>query len=105
MSTNSKQNTLIQEQNKKNLIKSETFFQYLKIFLEKDTHNIFKIKTNKILNERIVLLDDKIQKLLNLKIRSDQTIKLLNEKRKTLVANNKKLRESLIQKLKLGAEK
>ena len=95
MTINNK-NTSNQEQIKNRDLK---FYSKLKKFLERDDFGFFKLKAKRSLNRSIRFTDTKIQNLLDLKKRSEQIYEKMLEKKKNLVSLNKKLKESLIQKL------
>jgi len=71
-----------QIKNKKMVI--EDFYNQLKIILEKDEFNIFKTKSKKQLEHKFEISNSKIQKLLDLKIRSSDEIKKNSPKIKKL---------------------
>lgn len=75
------------------------FYSMLKKFLERDNFGFFKMKSGRILDKKVVMSDKQIQNLLDLKKRSEKVFITLLTQKKNLVTQNKKIKESLIQKL------
>jgi hypothetical protein len=101
--TNSNENALFPESIKNSTSNNiDDFHRKLKIMLEKDEFGFFKLKSKKALDQKILLVQNKIQKLLDLKSRSEQIHKGLTEKKRNLLIQNKKLKESLIAKLEVS---
>jgi len=99
--TISNENTKTIEQIKNQKSVSDTFYQQLKVILEKDEFNVFKTKSKISLDKQIKISNTKIQRLLDLKTKSEKTLEQLINKRKSLFLQNKKLKENLIKKLNL----
>lgn len=96
-------NTLSSEQiNKKEV--PELFFLKLKTFLEKDEYNLFQTRSRKKLNKSIRLSENKIQRLLDLKIKSEKVISQLEKKEKNLKSLNIKIKKQLIESIQLETE-
>jgi len=101
--TNDNENSLFPEQIKNSKSNNiDNFQRKLKIMLEKDEFGFFKLKSKKALDQKIILAQNKIQKLLDLKSRSEQIHKGLTEKKRNFLIQNKKLKESLIAKLEMS---
>jgi len=99
--TISNENTKTLEQIKNKKLVSSTFYQQLKVILEKDEFNVFKTKSKISLDKQIEVSNNKIQRLLDLKSTSESTLEQLISKRKSLFLENKKLKDALIKKLNL----
>jgi len=97
--TNCNENTDTKEQNKKLVL--DDFYQQLKIILDKDEFDIFKTRSKKKLENKFKETSSKIQRLLDLKLRSTEAIKKLSLDKKNLKQKNDTLKESLIKKLNL----
>jgi hypothetical protein len=69
--------------------------------LEKDEFNIFHTKSKKNLAKKLIVTNSKIQKLLDLKLRGSECLKAQQSNKNSLIAQNLKLRKSLIEKLDL----
>ena len=93
--SNTTKNITSPEQIKNNI---PNMFKKLEMFLEKDEFGYFKSKTRRHLNQKISESESKIQKLLELKKRSETVYKTLAEKKKQLIIENTKLKESLTRK-------
>jgi hypothetical protein len=63
------------------------------------------VKTLKVLNENIATSESKIKSLKNLKIKTEQVLKLLTESKNKSIEKNRKLKESLLTKLNLKVTK
>ena len=99
--TNLNENTKSKEQNKKIKMVPDEFYGQLKAILEQDEFDLFKTKSKNRLESKLKISDAKIQKLLNLKIRSSEAIKKLSEQKKNLKSKNQSLKESIIKQLDL----
>lgn len=66
----------------------EKFKNILRDFIERDTYGIFKLKSKKLLDKKINLSNDKIEKLLDLKKRSNDQIEKETEKLAELEEKN-----------------
>ena len=93
------ENTKTKEQNKNKKMVPDDFYRQLKAILDQDEYDIFKTRSKKNLEARINVSNDKIQKLLDFKIRSSEAIKELANKKKTLKTENLKLKESILKQL------
>ena len=76
------------------------FEEKVKKFLERDEFGFFKAKSKKVLEENTIRSEDKIQRLLDLKSKSEQMYRNLTIKSKDLKLKNEKLKEELMLKLK-----
>ena len=94
--TNDNKNTSNNEQIKN---RDQRFYSVLKKFLERDDFGFFKMKSGRSLSKKVVSSEKKIQELLDLKKRAEQVYTALVEQKKKLIVQNKKNKESLIQKL------
>ena len=99
--TNCTDNANTQEQIKNKNVVPDDFYRQLEGILEQDEFNVFKTKSKKILGSKIRFTDLKIQKLLDLKLRSGDEIKKLATSKKNLKTTNLKLKESIIKQLDL----
>jgi len=99
--TNPNENTKTTEQNKKIKMVPDDFYHQLKAILDQDEFDIFKTKSKKKLEARLIASDTKIQRLLSLKLRSSDEIKKLSGAKKNLKTANLKLKESIITQLGL----
>ena len=99
--TNSNENSIQLEQIKNNSERDPLFRDKLISFLEKDEYNVFKTKSKNALVNKLKITEQKIQRLLNLKLKSENVIKQLLKKKKNLTLENSKRRASLIKKLDL----
>ena len=103
--TNDNKNLMNSEQIKNESTKSLDLYRKFKTYLEKDEFGLFNLKAKKVLEEKVFVSEAKIRSLLNLKVKSEQVLKNLIEKRKSQIIQNKKLKESLVKKLDLEVEK
>ena len=99
--TSDNENVNIKEQIKNKKMVPDDFYSQLKAFLEKDEFDIFKTKSKIKLESKFKQSNSKIQKLLDLKQRSTESIKKLSGYKKTLKQSNTTLKESIIKKLDL----
>jgi len=84
---------------------SADFNLKVKKFLERDEFGLFKLKATKTLDEKIARTNTKIQELLDLKSRAEQIYRNIAIKKKNLIADNKKIKDSLMVKLQSGVTK
>ena len=84
---------------------SADFNLKVKKFLERDEFGLFKLKSVKILDEKIDRTNTKIQELLNLKSRAEQIYRNIATKKKNLILENKKIKDTLMVKLQSGVTK
>lgn len=82
----------------------EIFYNWLKIYLEKDKFNLFKTRSKLEINSKIQTTNTRIQKLIDLKIKIKNEVDNLLNVRKSLKEKNIKLKEELIKKLDLNNE-
>mgnify|MGYP001218891007 CR=1 FL=1 len=100
MTINNK-NTMNQEQIKNESAKALDVYKKFKTFLEKDEFELFNLKSKKALQEKVVVSEAKIRSLLQLKTKSEKVLTALVNRRKVLVGENRKLKDTLVKKLKL----
>lgn len=103
--TNINRNSMSPEQIKNESTKALDLYKKFKIYLEKDEFGISNLKAAKILEAKIVESESKIKSLQMLKVKSEQVLKKLNDRRKFRIEQNKKLKESLIKQLNSGDKK
>ena len=99
--TNVNKKTKFNEQIKNESSKFYDFYLKLKLYLEKDKFKLFNLKSKIILENKIQKAEIEIQKLIDLKLKSEKILKKLIDERLKIIQNNKKLKEVLIKKLKL----
>jgi hypothetical protein len=98
------ENTKTKEQNKNKKLVPEDFYHQLKVILEQDEFDIFKTRSKKRLETKLNSLEQKIQRLLSLKLRSTDTIKKLSGQKKIMKSKNLELKKEIIQELDLEVE-
>ena len=103
--TNNIKNTINPEQIKNNIPETSCLVDKLKLILDKDEFGYFKGKTRRSLDLKIKETENKLQTLLDLKKRSEDIYKILVQKKKNLILENKKLKESLMEKLEFEVSK
>jgi len=103
--TNSARNLTNIEQIKNNTNISNDICKKFKIFLEKDNFEIVKSKSQKLLESRSIEATQKLEKLNDLKLRSEKAISRLDETLKNKTIENKKLKDSLMLRLNQGVKK
>lgn len=99
MTTDSKK--LPSQSKNKNIVSSNSdkFYFKLKKFVERDEFGLFKLKANKLLDSKISVSDTKIKELIDLKNRAEQIYRNRAIKKTSLIAENKKIKDSLMVKL------
>lgn len=80
--------------------RKSNFNEIVRKFLEKDQYGLFKTKSKRVLEENISRTDTKIQRLLDLKSKSEQINRNLTTKGKDLKLKNNKLKEELLLQLR-----
>ena len=103
--TNSARNLTNIEQIKNNTNISNDICKKFKIFLEKDNFEIVKSKSQKLLESRSIEATQKLEKLNDLKLRSEKAISRLDETLKNKTIENNKLKDSLMLRLNQGVKK
>jgi len=99
MTNDSKNQPLPQKVKNKVSSPSANFNLKVKKYLERDEFGLFKLKSSKLLDSKINESNTKIQKLLDLKSRSEQIYRNITIKKKSLIAENKKIKDSLMVEL------
>lgn len=99
--TNSNENENQIEQNKNKNLLISNIYEQIQAILAHDKFNLFKTKSKKKLDSKINKFETIIQKLLKLKEKSSIEIKKLVSIKKNLRISNKKLKDKLIEELKL----
>jgi len=80
------------------------FYDWLKIYLEKDKFNLFKARSKLEINRKIEVTNTRIQKLIDLKIKVKAEIDRLISTAKLLKSKNFELKEELSKKLDINNE-
>jgi hypothetical protein len=101
MSTSNNDSVNTNEQIKNNSRDVVKFYDQLKIFLEKDKFNLFKTKVKFQLDNKIEITNLRIQKLIDLKVKSKTEFDSFLNRRNSLKEKNFKLRQELVKKLEL----
>ena len=99
MTNDSKKQPLPQKVKNNVSTHSDDFNLKVKKFLERDEFGLFKLKASKLLDKKINRTNIKIQKLLDLKSRAEQIYRNITIRKKNLIDENKKIKESLMVKL------
>lgn len=96
---NSTENAVSKEQNKKKKLVLEDFHKQLKMILENDEYDLFQTKSKILLEKLHKNTNIKIQRLLDLKSRSESSIAKITNEIKDLKQSNQVLKEAIIKQL------
>ena len=96
---NSTENAVSKEQNKKKKLVLEDFHKQLKMILENDEYDLFQTKSKIRLEKLHKNSNLKIQKLLDLKTRSELSIAKITNEIEDLKQSNQVLKEAIIKQL------